>query len=235
MENIWLIEETRPPDQVVFREMAHKLKTGRESATRGALDTPLIAVRIQDLIIHDNKKWFGEADIRLDALVVHGNGKTNEPESFYMPQTFRFPRVTDGDRLPTGDTGLLIFYGKPLYFLDVFITVSRDRKDSDDLSTLLSQQFQAKEMQEAISTLLGLAVVAPQVAVVTAALSATTVIGNFAYQILRQATGSTIGLYHTSLLQYRDKFGIGRHPEKGAYREKDLSFWYEIVLEKAAD
>ena len=182
---------------------------------------------ILDLIIHDNKKWFGEADIRFDALVVQGNGKTNEPESFYMPQTFRFPRVADGDRLPTGETGLLIFYGKPNYFLDI---ISCDCKDSEDLATLLSKHLQAKEIQGSIGTLLGVAVAAPQVAAVTVALSA--------WQLRLSGSGQSdnaIGLDHTSWLEYQDKFGIGRHPEKGAFKEKDLSFWYEIVHEKPTD
>ncbi len=57
-----------------------------------------------------------------------------------MPQTFRFPGIKSQDRLPTGENGLLIFYGKALHFLDIFITVSRDRQDSEDLATLLYQK-----------------------------------------------------------------------------------------------
>jgi hypothetical protein len=193
---------------------------------------PYLAVRVHDIIVHSNKKWFGESDIRLDALVIHGQGKADNPESFYMPGTFRFSRVADGERLPTGEAGLLIFYGKPLHFLDIFIMVSRDRRDSDDLTTLLSKQLQSGEAKGAIGSLLGLAVSTPQVATVTAAVGAAAVVGNFAYQILRKTTGSTIGLYHTSWLQYRDEFGIGRHHKENSYREKDFSFWYEITIDK---
>jgi hypothetical protein len=57
-------------------------------------------------------------------------------------------------------------------------------------------------------------------------------IGNLAYQVLRATTGNTIGLFHTSWLQYTDGFGVGRHPEIGVYTEKDFSFWYEIILEE---
>jgi hypothetical protein len=31
------------------------------------------AIRLNEVIIHNNRTWFGEGDIRLDALVVHGN------------------------------------------------------------------------------------------------------------------------------------------------------------------
>ena len=232
MQHVWLIDEAKPLNDGALRQMERELPTDRKGTVRGAQMAPHLAVRVQDLIIHDTKKWFGEADIRLDALVVHGHGTKGKPESFYMPQTFRFPRISDGDRLPTGETGLLIFYGQPLYFLDIFITVSRDRKDSDALATLLTQQLQTEELQGALGALLGLAVTAPQVTMVTAAIGAAAILGGFAYQILRQATGNTVGLYHNSWVQYRDRFGLGRHPEIGMYKVKDLSFWYEIVLDQ---
>lgn len=231
-EQLWLTDEAMPPDDRAIREMKRKLPTDLRGVRRGAQEVPNLAVRFQDIIIWDNKKWFGEADIRLDALVVHGNVTEGKPQSFYQPGTFSFSRVTDGDRLPTGEKGLVVFYGKPLYFLDIFLMVSRDRKDSDGLAGLLSKQLQSTEIQGAIGALLGLGVAAPQVAMVTAALGAAAVLGNFAYQVLRQTTGTTVGLYRTSWLQYRDKFGIGRHPKRGAHREKDLSFWYEIVTEE---
>ena len=227
----WLIDEMVSISAADERQLARELSTSPET-TRGSQQTPFLATMIQDIVIHDTKKWFGEADIRLDALVLHGGGEKDKPESFYYPQTVHFPRVADGDQLPIGEQGLLIFYGKPRHFLDITIMVSRDRKDSDDLAGLLSSQLRSAEFQTAFSTLLGLAVAAPQVTTVTAAVGAAAVIGNLAYQVMRQVTTNTIGLYRTSLLQYRDRFGIGRHPKEGSYRQKDLSFWYQIVMEK---
>jgi hypothetical protein len=229
----WLIEEVSPLDQEAARLLEQDLPTGRRGALE-ALTGPDLAVSLQEVVIHDNKKWFGEADIRLDALVVQGHGAVGEPESFYLPQTFRFGRVRDGEALPTGDSGLLVFYGKPLYFLDIFLTVSRDRKDSDDLSRALSGQLQSPDIQGAVRDLAGL-VAAPQVAAVTAAVAAAARLGDFAYQILRSLTGTTVGLFHTSWLQHRDRFGVGRHPSAGEYRVKDLSFSYEIVVEAPED
>jgi hypothetical protein len=57
---------------------------------------------------------------------------------------------------------LLIFYGQPQYFLDIFILVSRDRKDSEDMPTLLSEKFNSAEIKDSLAVLLGLAVVAPK-------------------------------------------------------------------------
>ena len=75
---------------------------------------------------------------------------------------------------------------------------------------------------------------APQVAAVTAAIGAAGVLGDFAYRLLRAATGNTIGLYRNSHLQYRDGFGVGPHPNQGTFRVNDLSFRYEIARESAA-
>jgi hypothetical protein len=231
----WLIDEAMPPDAVAIEqiecETSHNQRGGRESAIQPQVVN--LAIRLQDIMIWDTKKWFGDAEMRLDALVVHGHATAGEPGSIYMPQTFRFPRIKSNDRLPTGENGLLIFYGEALHFLDIFITVSRDRQDSEDLATLLHKNLQSPEIQGAFSTLLGLAVASPQVSTVTTAIGGASILGNLAYQVLSKVTGDTIGLYRTSWLQYRDGFGIGRHPKTGSHHVKDLSFWYEIIREEA--
>ena len=181
-------------------------------------------------MIYDNKKWFGGADLRVDALVVQGHGSTKDRGSFYMPQTFRFPGVRDGEALPVGESGLLIFYGRPAYFLDVFISVSRDRKDSDDLAKILAAHFDSGDAEDAIGRLVAL-VAQPEVAALELALDAAARLGELAYEILRATTDATVGLLHTSWLEHRDRFGVGRHPESESYRLRDLSFWYEIVSE----
>jgi hypothetical protein len=223
----WLMEQMAPLDAVSseFEDSGPGVRRGLRT-----LDAPTLAISLRELVIHDNRKWFGEADVRLDALVVHGHGAVDEPNSFYTPQTFRFDRVGDEDPLPIGE-GLLFFYGRPLYFLDLFLTASRSREDSDDLATYLAQERADPTLKEAFGDLAGL-VIAPHVAAMTAALQAATRIGEFAYQVLRRVTGGTVGLFHTSWLEHRDGFGLGRHPEQGAYRVKDLSYAYEISVEE---
>lgn len=230
----WLINEsafidTNTIEQKVEREINLKPSTrgGRESLE----ELPNLAIRMQDIMIWDTKKWFGDAEIRLDALVVHGNALADNPQSIYMPQTFRFPAVRDKDRLPTGESGLLIFYGQPQYFLDIFILVSRDRQDSEDLASLLSEKLNSSEIKESLAALLGLAVVSPQAAAIASAIGSASILGNFTYQVLSRVTGNTIGLYRNSWLQNTDKFGIGRHPKQGSHKIRDLSFFYEIIQE----
>jgi hypothetical protein len=172
------------------------------------------------------------ADVRIDALVVHGYPKDESPDSCYKPGTFRFSRVADGDALPIGESGLLLFLGIPHHFLDVFITVARDTKDSDDLANLLQKATDSDEYKTAASGFRQLMSATPTAAMISAGLEASMAVGNLAYRILRQVSSSTIGLYRASWLQQRDRFGEGRHPETGSHRVKDLSFSLEITREK---
>ena len=218
----WLIDETRPPDPETLQESARKMTTVR--GPRAAL-----AVRINDVVIHDTRKWFGGANIRLDAIVVHGGIEPSGANGFYTPTTFRFPAVRDGERLAIEDPGLLVFYGRPAHFVDLSILASRDRGDSEDLGQLVEERLTSPEGKSASAAVLGLALAAPQAAAIGAALGGAVMLANLAASALATAVGDSIGVYRASWLQYRDRFGLGRHPEQGVYRNRDLGFWYEVV------
>ena len=64
-----------------------------------------LAIFVKPLKVLDTRKWFGEAEIRMDAIVVQGGKKA---DTLYHPKTFRFPRVKDGDDVATGENGLMI-------------------------------------------------------------------------------------------------------------------------------
>jgi len=221
----WLIDETRPlgPDD--------RSRLDREFRTRQGFHHPQpdLALSLHDVVIHDNRKWFGDADIRLDMLVTTGRAIGEDDPSFFVPNTFPFHGVRDGDTLPIGPGGLIGFYGQPAHFLDVSILVSRDRHDVDPLPILLKDAGSG-EITDAIGKLTEL-VAAPQVAAVETAVSAAVALSSATYRLLDALTGATIGLYRNAHLRYRDGFGIGRHPDEGSYRKKDLSFYYEIALE----
>jgi hypothetical protein len=188
------------------------------------------AVRLNELIIRNNRTWFGEGDIRLDALVVQGNGSASKND-FYHPNTFSFPRVADGDALSIGQPGLLLYYGQPRYFLDLFLLVSRDRGNSDKLADLLARNVTAKALDPAVKPLVELATSALTSTAVSLALQAAVTIGDVAYRAVQAVTSNTIGIYRASFLQVADKFGAGKHPEAGYLDAKDLSFRYEILAE----
>ena len=224
----WLINETLP---ISKEELCYIGELDRSAQNQN-----LLAVTLKDIIIHDNKKWFGEADIRIDALVVNGYGQEDEPGSFYMPRTATFSRVQDGEHLSIGEGGLLIFHGATRHFLDIRIMVSRDSKDTDSLASLLKHSINSNEVKGALGSLMNLAVAAPQTAII-AGISGAAVLADFAFQVLRKATGSTIGLFQNSHREHSDSFGIGPHPipPKIYYRANDLSFRYDITLEQEED
>jgi hypothetical protein len=230
----WLIDERMPMTAAQVDQLDRELADGGPGTRGTGGDIPTLAVSLHDVVIHDNRKWFGEADVRLDALVITGYGGNDSPGGFYMPKTASFARVKDSDKLQIGPGGLLAFYGPVAHFLDILVMVSRDREDSDDLATILSGGLKSDEITGAVGTLLGLAVAAPQVALVTAAVAAAGAVGDFAYRLLRRVTGSTIGLYRNSHLEVRDGFGIGQHPgpPPATFRKNDLSFRYDISLEQ---
>jgi hypothetical protein len=225
----WLIDET---PSMTSAEVSASLPK-HEVRMRGG-SKPNLAVLLNDMVVHDAKKLFGGAEVRLDAIVVHGlESDESDPRDFYQPTTVRFSNVRDGDRLPIEEPGLLAFYGKPRHFLDITFLMSRDRRDSEDLGNLISAELNSSEWKQAAGALLGVAVAAPPAAAIVAAMSAAGVVANLAAQVLRSVTGNTIGVYRTAYLQNLHRFGLGRHPEDNEYRQQDLAFWYEIVLDQA--
>jgi len=224
----WLIDESSTPTESELQKLVV-----RDQQTMRSGGTANLAVRLNDVVVHDTRKWFGGAELRLDVIVLHGPGAPGS-EAFYQPSTLRFQGIRDGDRLPIELPGLLMFYGRPRLFLDVAIVMSRDRRDSEDLRTLISNNVTSEIWQQSAAAMVGLAVAAPQAAAIAGALSGAAVIANFTAELLAKLTGDTIGVYHASFLQNRDKFGLGRHPQEGTFRQRDLSFWFEVILDRQA-
>jgi hypothetical protein len=229
----WLVDDRVPLTSEDLAEIA-RAEVPAGYTVRGGGRTPPLAITLHDIVVHDVHKWFGAADLRLDALVIHGPGGTGDSRC-YQPQTFHFNGVRDGQHLAIDTGGLLIFYGKPRYFLDIFITASRDRSDTDDLATMLATQAESPQLSSAIAQMATLATPAGPATVISAALESAALIGSVAYKLITSVSGSSLGLYRTSWLQVRDGFGIGRHPESGVFQPDgaDVSFWYKIQIEDA--
>jgi CHAT domain len=91
MQPRWLIEEEAPLDAAEQEAMELWLSPAFGAHLRGGFNPEHVlplAIRVRDIIIHDNKKWFGEADIRLDALVVHGRMASTQRTKSIPPQDF---------------------------------------------------------------------------------------------------------------------------------------------------
>jgi len=186
-----------------------------------------VAIRLKDLIVHSNRALFS-TEIRVDALVVTGPTK-GDTDSPYKVETFAFTGIKDGDRLPFDN--LLVYEGPVARFLDMAVWVSRNQKDSLTLAELFKTELNSADFKTAAAALAGLAVAAPQAALVVGALGASATLVNIGTKLLLQAVGKSIGLYRTSHLAF-ERFGEGRHPANGLMRAQDFSFGYEIIAVK---
>ena len=188
---------------------------------------PPLAVSINDIVIHDTRKWLGGDAIRLDVLVVHGNAAGTGADGWYTPTTRVFPDVRDGQRLNA--EGMLLFLGWPRHFLDLFIIASRDTKDAEGLGDLLRDRLAGDDTQGAVGHLAAL-VAAPEAMVVAAAAKAALTVGSLAYDVVRTVTSKSVGVYQRSWLEHADAFGLGRHPAGAGerIRAEDFSFWLNV-------
>lgn len=210
-----------PISEVLLDEVRH-------GAVRHAARQRL-AIQLMEMVVHHNRRWFGETAVRLDVLIVHGGTTTAE----YAPTTLTFPRVGDGDRLPIGDGGLLLFHGRPKWYLTMFIAVSRDKADASPLSALLTDLVTSEPAVALQAQALALATGVPDPQLLGMAWQSALLVGEAMLTALRRETGATIGVYRDSWLRGRDRWGVGRHPADGLLTAKDVSFAFEILEEPA--
>ena len=194
------------------------------------LDGP-IALRLHDIVIHSNKRWFdflGGADIRVDVLAVQGNVLDDDPKSFYTPTTVRFGGIGDESTVPLDEHGLLAFYGWPEHFLDISVLVSRDTIACRRLARPPPRRKRpppSSRMPPARSS--ALATGAGAIAVKNAVSVAGT-LGGLLYKILRQVSGNTIGVYRGN----RWRILIASVPAATRLRVSigsNTPLWYEVL------
>jgi caspase domain-containing protein len=195
-----------------------------------------LALRLNELVVHDVRTLFGAADVRVDALVITRQPQANAPAQAagaapgpgqpFMAYTRQFPDVRDGERLPFDD--VLVYEGEVRDFVDLRVWVSRDRDEVKSLSEMLQEELNSDEFREAAATILGLTAVAPQAGAIVASVGASATVGKIAWRLLSQALPKSIGVYQTSLLAI-EGFKLGRHPSQGRYQAKGFSFGYEVL------
>lgn len=219
----WLKEE----GSFAVAEASHSSR--QRSGTQVATLEHNLAIFVQPLKVLDTHKWFGDAELRLDALVVHGG-----TDDVYRPQTLRFPRVKNGDNLTGSERGLLIYLGKPKHFISISIMLARDTKDSDDLAQLIHTSVATDEVNSATSALAALALPGAPTATVQAGLSAAIALGDVAYKVVRNVSPTCLGLYRANWLAQKDRFGVGRHPRTGTHRVADFEIGCQVELDRRA-
>lgn len=225
--DFYLHAESRPGSEPTFEIDERPDLSFRLVVPRAAGPVPQrIAVRLKEIVVHSNRA-LRTATVRIDSLVVTRTTPADEP---YMPATHRFAGVRDGDRLSMDN--LLLYEGPVGGFLDLAIWVSRDDTKGLDLAELFKREATRADVKGAVALLAGLAIAAPQAALVAGAVGAVAVLVRTGAVLLDKATGKSIGVYRTSLLPH-EQFGAGdpaaNHPAEGLLRAQDMSFSYEVV------
>jgi hypothetical protein len=225
--DFYLHAESRPTAEPAFEIDERPDPSFRLVVPRAAGPLPRrLALRLKEIVVHSNRA-LRTATVRIDSLIVTRATQAADP---YRASTHRFDGVRDGDRLPMDN--LLLYEGPVGGFLDVAIWVSRDDTQGLDLAELFKREASGEEVKGAIALLAGLAVAAPQAALVAGAVGAVAVLVRTSAVLLDKATGKSIGVYRTSLLPH-ERFGAGdpaaRYPADGLLRAQDMSFSYEIV------
>jgi hypothetical protein len=199
---------------------------------RAASAPSRVAVRLTELTVHSNRALL-KAAVRIDAMVI--SAPPDGGASPYQAQTARFDRIADGDRLPLEN--MLLYEGPVGRFLDIAIWVAKDDQRELDLGELLAQEAGSDDVKGALVVLAGLAVAAPQAAIVAGSVAAVATLVRTGARVLDKVLGKGIGVYRTSLLPH-ENFGAGhpaaRHPADGVIKAQDMSFAYEVVDPDAA-
>jgi hypothetical protein len=217
----WLIDETQSLSTDEAWEAARHTLGFEDVTSRSP-----IAVVIHDVTIHDTKKWFGPAEVRLDALFVTATSE----DQIYHPGTFIFPGVRDHEDLPIDESGVLLYFGGPHYFLDMSLIASQGGSEKP-LGELLAEH--TDELGDLLGNVTTLAIAAPQAAAITGAAAAAAKLGGAALRLLSEITGKSIGLYRATWFEHRDRFGLGPHPQDSdRFRKDDFEFRYEVFEDK---
>jgi hypothetical protein len=224
MGNHWLVDETQALTDAEALE-ATRQELGFDRAAEAAINVALF-----DITIHDTKKWFGAAHVRLDAIVI-----TPAPtdDQLYQSTTFNFPGVRDGQALPIDrEAGLGVYTGWPQYFLDVALVASRGSPDQKTLAELLADS--GDQLGDLLGNVAKLTIAAPQAAAITGAAAAAAKLSGSALRLLARETGTSIGLYRGTWYEHRNRFGLGIHPPgSDRFRAQDFEFRYEIFQDRS--
>lgn len=185
------------------------------------------SVRLHEVTVHSNRAIL-RARVRLDALVLSAPAAGGDAP--YQATTARFDRVKDGDRLPLDRW--LVFDGPVGRFLDLAVWVAKDDDDGPGLADLLKEETGSDDVKAALATLAGLAVAAPQAALIAGAAGAVGTLVSSAARLLGAVQGHSIGVYRTTFLPHESLGsgeGIARHPASGLLRANDMSFAFEVI------
>ncbi|WP_155388114.1 hypothetical protein [Catellatospora paridis] len=194
---------------------------------RGA--SPHLAITLTELLVVQTHKWFGAADVKLDALVAHGAKDAGSVA--YSVRTLPFAGVRKGEFLPIGAPGLLLYEGRPRRFIDLFLILSRDDAASPTAQAVLEEVVATGETLQLPLELATATGFIPESELLAAGLKTAVAVGDLVLARMRQHRPAIIGMFRASWLRGRDNWGIGQHPPQGRFDVSGMSFSFSVVDE----
>ncbi len=182
------------------------------AASRGTRTKATQSVLLRSVRVLNNKSLFGSSDVIVYAVVLDGYPDMKSKQPFWAQQ-FTFPDVQDGATLKAIDPnlGVVIYQGRPVDFLNIYLLVVRDKQATRDLAKVLSENLLA----EGVGTLAGAAIstFAGLPPSVTAAMTreATKKAVQTTLDFFSKQKNPVIGAYYASLLAEKE-FSKGMHP-----------------------
>ena len=115
------------------------------------------SILLRKFCILDNKRMFGRpANILLYCIIVNGFPDMRNRKPFWSQQ-LTLPAMRDGDVRSFddgGESGYLIFHGKPRDFLNLYIMAFKDEQDTREFAQICQESFVAEGVGNVVGALI---------------------------------------------------------------------------------
>ena len=178
------------------------------------------SILLRKIRILDNKKLFGGADILLYCITVNGYPDMKQRKPFWSQQ-LTLPSIKDGDIRSFdegGDSGYLIFYGRPKDFMNLYIIAFKDVEQTREFAETLQRSFVAEGIGIAAGAAVTIFAGPAGLIAAPVARQLTNKAVDAALIHFRKKKNPIIDVYYGSLLRNKN-FGEGLHPPE--YDPKD--------------
>jgi hypothetical protein len=199
----WLLEEEPPIKRSLLLSIDSRAAPVKET----------YSVILHRVIIISNGRLFGKANLIGYFIIVNGypDMKTGNP---FWAQRLDFYNVRDGQAFvydSNGDTGYLLFRGRPKDFLNLYFLVVKDNQSTRDFARILKANFASEGIGLAVGAAVSIFSGLPPTATGIDAYNLTKKAVDITLDYFSQQRNTVIGIYRTSLLKEND-YGFGWHP-----------------------
>lgn len=171
------------------------------------------------------RQWFGETgEFYVITTLLDGSSKPFEYKTQY------FQGIKRGDSLPLGDGGMLVsFIKNPRWFVDIHMLVMESDSDVRNWGKFIDEAKKEAKIDDIMKAVGAAAAFDPTL--VTQIVNGVSVFLTILAKILQANGDDYVAAIHDFYLKHQ-KFGEGRHPERGLKKFQDVEVAYTIDLTK---